>query len=68
MPEADALVSFRGVQKTYDGIDASLVDGGQPPLIIPLTVWAGSWPPKLADVENAPKPAKPTRQAVLTRG
>jgi hypothetical protein len=39
-------------------VDASLVDGGQPPLIMPLEVWAGSWPPKLADIENAPKPAK----------
>jgi hypothetical protein len=51
----------------YYAVDASLVDGGQPPLVIPLAVWAGSWPPKMADVENAPKPAKPTRQAALTR-
>jgi len=39
-------------------VDASLVDGGEPPLVMPLSVWAGAWPPKLADIENAPKPVK----------
>jgi hypothetical protein len=50
-------------------VDASLVDGGQPPLVMPLKVWAGSWPPKLADVENAPaaKPAKPAKTASIAR-
>ena len=28
------------------------------PMVMPLSVWTGSWPPKLADVENAAKPAK----------
>ena len=42
----------------YYAVDASLVDGGVPPMVMPLSVWTGSWPPELADVENAAKPAK----------
>ena len=48
-------------------VDASLTDGGEPPLVMPLSVWAGSWPPKLADIENAGKPAAPRRTAALAR-
>jgi len=48
-------------------VDASLVDGGEPPLVMPLSVWAGAWPPKLADIENAPgKPARPVKTAAKT--
>ena len=42
-------------------VDASLTDGGEPPYVMPLTVWAGDWPPKLAEIENAGRPAKPDR-------
>ena len=42
-------------------VDASLTDGGEPPYVMPLTVWAGDWPPKLAEIENAGPPAKPDR-------
>lgn len=48
-------------------IDASLVDGGEPPYIIPLTVWASAWPPRLADIENARHPAAAKRTAALAR-
>jgi hypothetical protein len=56
----------------YYAVDASLVDVGEPPLVMPLSVWTGSWPPKLADIENAPqphapKPAGPARTAALAR-
>ena len=42
----------------YYAVDASLVDGGEPPLVMRLAVWTGSWPPQLADMENAPRPAR----------
>jgi len=32
----------------YYAIDASLVDNGVPPVVMPLRTWMGSWPPKLA--------------------
>jgi hypothetical protein len=56
----------------YYAVDASLVDGGEPPLVMPLSVWTGSWPPKLAEIENAPavKPAggaKRAKTAALAR-
>lgn len=33
----------------YFAVDSSLVDAGEPPPILPLTVWLGDWPPKLAN-------------------
>jgi len=48
-------------------VDASLVDGGEPPLVMPLTVWAGDWPPPLSAIENAGRPAAPKRTAALAR-
>jgi len=32
----------------YFAVDASLVDGGVPPPVLPLTTWLAEWPPKLA--------------------
>jgi hypothetical protein len=32
----------------YFAIDASLVDNGVPPVVMPLAIWMGEWPPKLA--------------------
>ncbi len=32
----------------YFAVDASVVDNGQRPLIIPLATWMAEWPPKLA--------------------
>jgi hypothetical protein len=37
----------------YFAIDASLVDVGVPPPIMPLAVWLGSWPPDPAAIERA---------------
>jgi hypothetical protein len=48
-------------------VDASLVDGGEPPLVMPLSVWTGSWSPQLADIENAGHPAAAKRTAALAR-
>jgi len=45
---------------TYYAIDASIVDGGVPPPIIPLTTWIAHWPPDLSKAEtvaNADKKA-----------
>jgi hypothetical protein len=36
----------------YFAIDASLVDHGVPPLIMPLATWLGSWPPDPAAIER----------------
>ena len=36
----------------YYAIDASLVDVGVPPPVMPLTVWLGSWPPKISVSEE----------------
>src|SRR6185312_14772354 len=48
-------------------VDASLTDGGEPPYVMPLTVWAGDWPPPLSAIENAGRPAAPKRTAALAR-
>jgi hypothetical protein len=37
----------------YFAIDASLVDNGVPPPVMPLATWMGDWPPKLAAVRRA---------------
>jgi hypothetical protein len=37
-------------------IDPSLVDFAVPPPVIPLKVWAGSWPPKISASETSEKP------------
>ena len=37
-------------------IDPSLVDFAVPPPVIPLKVWAGSWPPKISASETGEKP------------
>ena len=37
----------------YFAIDASLVDVGVPPPIIPLSAWLASWPPDPAVIERA---------------
>jgi hypothetical protein len=37
----------------YFAIDASLVDIGVPPPIMPLATWLGSWPPDPAAIERA---------------
>jgi hypothetical protein len=31
----------------YYAIDSSLVDAGEPPLVMPLATWLGDWPPEL---------------------
>ena len=48
-------------------VDASLVDGGEPPLVMPLSVWTGSWPPQLANIENAGHPTAAKGTAALGR-
>jgi hypothetical protein len=45
----------------YYAVDASLVDGGVPPPVMPLAAWTGSWPPDLAKVaETSPAPSHKT--------
>jgi hypothetical protein len=36
----------------YYAIDASLVDHGVPPLVMPLTVWLDTWPPSKSQIEH----------------
>jgi len=38
---------------SYFAVDASLVDHGVPPLVMPLTVWLDAWPPDPAKIEHA---------------
>lgn len=40
---------------SYYAIDASLVDYGQPPPVMPLATWMGSWPPDLSAAEAVAK-------------
>lgn len=52
------------IKGDYFAVDASLVDGGEPPVIMPLTAWLGSWPPDRSVVAAQVKPPpKGTRQA-----
>ena len=51
----------------YYAVDASLVDGGVPPPVMPLETWLGSWPPDLAKVAEAPPPASQKPEAVARR-
>jgi hypothetical protein len=48
-------------------IDASLVGGGEPPPVMPLAAWAGSWPPDLAKVAEASSPPDHKPKAVARR-
>lgn len=45
-PRNTATLKQRGGD--YYAVDPSLVDAGEPPPIIPLTVWLASWPPRLS--------------------
>ncbi len=45
------------IKGEYYAVDASLVDGGQPPIVMPLTTWMGKWPPDVSVAEVKPKPA-----------
>jgi hypothetical protein len=52
----------------FYAVDASLVDYGKPPLVMPLAVWMGSWPPKAVASEEPAKthghrPAKNHRKS-----
>jgi len=37
----------------YFAVDASLVDHGTPPLVMPLEAWMGTWPPATSAIETA---------------
>jgi len=39
----------------YFAVDASLVDYGKPPLVMPLATWMGNWPPKVVASEEPAK-------------
>jgi hypothetical protein len=45
------------IKGDYYAVDASLVDGGQPPIVMPLTTWMGKWPPDVSVAEAKAKPA-----------
>lgn len=48
----------------YYAIDASLVGGGEPPVVMKLATWINKWPPNAADNELAANPAaKPAPKA-----
>jgi hypothetical protein len=51
----------------YYAVDASLVDGGVPPPVMPLAAWTGSWPPDLAKVAEASPAPSHTTNAVARR-
>lgn len=52
------------IKGDYYAVDASLVDGGEPPVIMPLATWLGHWPPDRSVIEaHAKPPPKGTRQA-----
>lgn len=55
-PRNTAVVQEKATGEYY-AIDASLVDFGVPPPVMPLKVWLGTWPPKTA-VEKWQKHAK----------
>ena len=42
----------------YFAIDASLVDHGVPPLVMPLAVWMSNWPPDPAAIERVESPPR----------
>ncbi|HXX25131.1 MAG TPA: hypothetical protein VEJ40_00570 [Pseudolabrys sp.] len=43
------------INGNYYAIDASLVDNGVPPPIMPLTTWLGSWPPDRSVLNTSAK-------------
>jgi len=45
------------IKGEYYAVDASLVDGGQPPVVMPLAQWMGKWPPDVSVAEAKAKPA-----------
>jgi hypothetical protein len=45
------------VKGDYYAIDASLVDNGQPPIVMPLATWMGKWPPDISVAEAGAQPA-----------
>jgi len=51
----------------YYAIDASIVGGGEPPPVMPLAAWTGSWPPDLAKVAEASSPPSHRPDAVARR-
>ena len=47
---------YQEINGGYFAIDASLVDVGVPPPIMPLATWLGSWPPNSAAIEQVDRP------------
>ena len=45
------------IKGDYYAVDASLVGGGQPPIVMPLATWMGKWPPDVSVAEAKTKPA-----------
>lgn len=45
------------IKGDYYAVDASLVQGGQPPIVMPLATWMGKWPPDVSVAEAKAKPA-----------
>ena len=45
------------IKGDYYAVDASLVEGGQPPVVMPLATWMGKWPPDVSVAEAKAKPA-----------
>jgi hypothetical protein len=55
----------------YFAVDASLVDHNEPPLVMPLTAWSGTWPPDPSVIERVARAettvAQPAGAAGRTR-
>lgn len=52
-PDLRNTAALQEINGGYFAIDASLVDYGEPPLVMPLETWLKPWPPNLAEVERA---------------
>ena len=51
-PDLRNTAVLQQIDGGYFAIDASLVDHGVPPLVMPLAVWMSSWPPDPAAIEH----------------
>jgi hypothetical protein len=51
-PDLRNTAVLQEIDGSHFAIDASLVDHGVPPLVMPLTVWLDTWPPSPASIEH----------------
>jgi hypothetical protein len=51
-PDLRNTAVLQQIDGGYFAVDASLVDHGTPPLVMPLAVWLDTWPPNPAAIEH----------------